>query len=382
MANSLRQKMRKQRKNLEKRHQESIDRKDTSIFGSIFNKAKVPENVSFWKCGSGKHIIDILPFVAGPNVPNKNVDEGDVEYVIDVWVHRNVGPKEDSFVCPTRTWGEPCPICEDLKENEYDEEYVKGMRSKRQSVYLVWVHDSAKEEEEGIKIFNTAHFFMQNHLDELAEIPRGGGVIIFSDLDEGKSVAFTRKGTGAGNTQFLGHKFVDRPEPIPDDIVDQIFSLDECIDMRPTYDEMADSYFGKEEKDEEVESEPEENDDVPMFSSKDAPPEEPPDLDIEIPPEETGTIDDCPAGALFGIDTDSLPDCKNCEVWEACAEERGRAEREARMADRKKETVKAKPKPKPKSKENTDKDVKKDAEKATSRTTRRVARRKPSRSSK
>lgn len=366
MASNLRQKMNKQKGDLEKRHQESIDRKEMSMFGSIFDKNKVPEDVSFWKCGAGRHVIDIIPFIAGPDVPNKNAEEGSIEYVIDLWMHRGVGPQDDSFVCPTRTWGKPCPICEDLKANDYDDEFYKSTMAKRRTAYLIWVHDSPKEEAEGIKILDIAHFFLQMHLDELAEPPTGKKVIIFSDIDKGKNVGFTRKGTGAGNTQFLGHKFIDRDEPIPDDICDQSFSLDTCIKMHPLYDEIADAYFGKDDDvpDKELPEEGDEvineNDDIPMFSETEE--AEPPEETTEETEEKTN---ECPGGGEFGIDTDTLPECKNCEIWDECAEEAAKKDREKRKALRTEKAV-----------EEKKKEKKEDAPKTTPKPKKRVTRKK------
>ncbi len=370
MSSNLRQKMNKQKGDLEKRHQESIDRKEMSMFGSIFDKNKVPDDISFWKCGGGRHVIDIIPFIAGPDVPNKNAEEGSIEYVIDLWMHRLTNSLNDVFVCPTRTWGKPCPICEDLKANDYNDDYYKETMAKRRTVYLIWVHDTPKEEAEGIKILDIAHFFLQMHLDELAEPPTGKKVIIFSDIDKGKNIGFTRKGTGAGNTQFLGHKFIDRDEPIPDDICDQSFSLDACIKMHPSYDEIADAYFGKEDDvpngelsegvdeslPEEVDEVTNENDDVPMFSETEK---------AETPEETEEKTNECPGGGEFGIDTDTLDECKSCEIWDECAEEAAKKDREQRKALR---TEKAA--------EDKKKEKKEDAPKTTSKPKKRVTRKK------
>ena len=313
-VNKLRKKLQSKKEDLARRHKESVARKDQGRFGSIFLKSKIPEGISFWKCGNGKHLIDIIPFEAGPTIPNPNVEEGDPEFYVDVWVHRNVGAADLVFVCPAYTWGKDCPICEDIKESDYSDEDLEKIRAKRRTIYLVWVHDSPKEESEGLKILDLAYFFLQSHLDELAESPRTGGIITYADVDDGKSIGFTKQGGGPKNTKFIGHQFVDREEPIPDKILDQSFPLDTCIKMQPTYDEIADAYFGKEKA--EAEQEGEQATDPEETTSGEAEEEAQGDPDDNG----QGTLE-CPAGGVFGKDVDELNDCAECKIWDECAAE-------------------------------------------------------------
>ena len=46
---------------------------------------------------------------------------------------------------------------------------------------------------------------------------------------EGKKITFTRKGTGMTNTSYVGYKFLDRKEEIPDEIVDGTCAINEYI---------------------------------------------------------------------------------------------------------------------------------------------------------
>lgn len=303
MAESkLRTKLRSQKQDLQRRHKEAVERKDKGKFGSIFLKSAIPEGVQFWSIGNGKHLIDVIPFESGGGIPNPNVEAGDVEYVVDLWRHRNIGVQELAFVCPAMTWNEPCPICEDIKASDYNDDDLEKIRAKRVCCYLVWVHDSAKEEKEGVKILEIAHFFLQKHLDELAVSPRGGGILTFSDLDDGKSVAFTKSGGGTSNWSFIGHQFVARDSQIPDWICDQSFPLDTCIHMRPSYEEIAEAYFGSAVRSEEEENEKQE-----------------PTRKEPTPAANTKTDSSaCPAGGVFGQDIDTLDHCTSCNVWDDC----------------------------------------------------------------
>jgi hypothetical protein len=171
-------------------------------------------------------------------------EEGDLDYVLDLFVHTNVGSMSKPFVCPYENFGESCPICEFIKSNRLEKEDWKKLVAKHRVVYFIWVHDSREEERKGIQIFEASHFFMQEKIEEIAKLPRGGGSVDFSNYDEGKSLAWTRKGSGVSNTQYLGHRFVERDRPIPDKILDMTFPLDSIVNMHPSYEEIEKEFRG------------------------------------------------------------------------------------------------------------------------------------------
>jgi len=283
------------RRDLIKRHEEAYQRKDSSSqYGSIFKK--IPDNLSFWKCGDGRHEIDVVPFITGPNVPMVREDE--LEYKLDVWVHQNVGATNDPYVCPARNFKKPCPLC-----NYIEEQKRKGIRlskeeygqvaPKRRTVYLVWVHDDQKEEDKGLQLWEIAHFFFEMNVAEIAkEAPANGGMNVWSDPVDGSSVMFTRKGSGKDNTSFYGHKFVERRKPIPEDILEQAdFHLDDIVEMHPSYEDIERAFLGG-EVEETTETTSDEN-------------PEPDQLQ-------------CPIGVVFGKDFNGYVQCDDCPVYDDC----------------------------------------------------------------
>jgi hypothetical protein len=234
--------MKKKRGGLKKRHNQPT-RTTGGRYPTVFNKKKIPVGINFFSCKEGSHIVDILPFEVGPDMPfddqNKPVTaEGDFDYVLDLWVHQNVGKMQQPFVCPYENFGLPCPICEYIKANRLPKPEWSKTRAKRRSIYLIWDRTSSEMEKKGVQIFDAAHFFMEEKILEIATLPRGGGFEVFSHPDTGKSVCWSRKGAGAENTNYLGHRFIDRESPIPDKILDMTFPLDGVINMHPTYDEI------------------------------------------------------------------------------------------------------------------------------------------------
>ena len=227
---------------LKKRHQEK-PKESGGRYPTIFIRDKIPEGIEFYKCKEGEHLADIIPFEAGPDMPldesnNPVTEEGDLDYVLDLWVHQNLGKLQNPYVCPYENFGKPCPACEFIKGNRLEKDDWSKLRAKHRVIYQIWDHQTREGEKKGIQIFEAAYFFMEEKIDEIAKLPKGGGYISFSDPDSGKTLAWKRKGSGKDNTQYLGHKFIDRDAPIPDKILNKTFALDSIIKMHPSYEDI------------------------------------------------------------------------------------------------------------------------------------------------
>jgi len=240
---SFRDRMKSKKDALRQRHNSNAT--PGGRFPTIYLKSNIPPGVNFFRDKEGSHIIDILPWEVGTNMPldetgSPVTDKGDFDYVLDLAVHQNVGKGGVPFVCPYVNFNKPCPICEYLNGPEkLPKDQWSKIRAKRRSIYLIWNRTSPEEEKKGVQIYDVAYFFMEEKLKEIATLPKGGGKIFFSDPDEGKSVCWTRKGTGIENTQYIGHRFLDRESGIPDSILEKTFSLDSVINMHPTYEEIS-----------------------------------------------------------------------------------------------------------------------------------------------
>jgi hypothetical protein len=360
------------RKNLQedllKRSQESYDKKDeTGRFGTYFKAKSELNDMEFWKCSEAEHQIDIIPWLAGNNYPSKSYDikEGDIAIVLDLWIHYNVGPNEDSVVCPARNYSNPCPICEHVnelrKEEDSDDDVIKEKLPKRRSVYQIVCYDSNEEESKGVQIWEVSHYFMERHLTELSQKPKRGGFIPYADPDEGKQIYFKRKGQGQFNTEYMAHQFLDRDYVIDDDILDMAIPLDEAIIVL-NYEELKNKYWGGSEEeatdpDDEAkpEAKPSRRARVPVKEEQKKPESSPTeDKDKETPPEDKPASrrrvrqqqqqkeqkpqeeekkpepeGECPAGGVFGVDLDNpLDECDDCKVWDDCAREANRLEKQ------------------------------------------------------
>jgi len=322
----------KMEEDLIKRTQESYEKKDYT--GRFTSYIKEEYQSNFWKCQEGDHLIDIIPFRAGslfPTVPQPNVRPGDWTYYFEVWDHTNIGQNEASFVCLNRMFNKPCPICEDLKEKrktgEYEDEELKLLNPKRKVMYNIIVYDTEKEEKKGVQQWIVAHWFMEKHLVVLAKSPRKGGIIPFPSITQGKSIAFTRRGSGASNTEFLGHKFEDRDYKLDPKVLEMAKPLDELIIVH-SYDEIAAAHFGTTRSKIQVETE----EDIGIENDI----KEQTETSIrklqrqvkEVKEKVSEVKNRCPGGGVFGVDIEKLPHCSECKIWDDCVIEEERLERE------------------------------------------------------
>jgi len=315
---------------LAKRQEESGSLKSGG-FISIF-RTDHGQDVQFWKVKEGDHTLDIIPYEAGDNDPNPNVKAGDPAYVLNLKVHQGVGAAEGNYICPAENYNKPCPICEhrrQLKQDGADDDIIKALYPKQRCVYNIVVYDTPEEEEKGVQIWETSRFYSERLFAKLAapKRRRGGDVgkkIQFASPEmDGKAIQFTREGTGATSTSYLGHLFIDRDYIIDDSILDQAFCLDDLISI-PTYDELYEAYWGEAREDiEEKETSP-----APIVRTrtrsrvveKQEPAEE---KEEPVKKKEVSkTVDNqCPGGGVFGVDIDKLEACEDCSaaMWKACA---------------------------------------------------------------
>lgn len=292
------------------RVKEAYEKKDS--YGRFGSYIKEEYQDRLWKCNEGEHVIDIIPYIAGPNHPT--LKEGEVGFLLDFYVHSGIGPNEDRFVCLSRTYNKPCPICEDQRkkrrEGTLSDEELAKLNPQRRTLYNIIVWDNDKEIEKGVQLWDVSQRYMDRELAIRSRNSRTGEFINYAhpDKDIGKSIYFVRKGMGQYNTEFLGHSFVDREESISDEHLAQALPLDQVIHI-PTYEEVYRAHFGEEPPSEKIEKS--DIGKTPKLTNRLKP-----ELEIEKKIEVGRGI--CPAGGTMGVDIDSLPECKDCDVWDEC----------------------------------------------------------------
>ena len=274
--------------------EEMFRTRDSRSFKDIFDPSKISGH-KFFKPTPGDNLIDYIPFPAGPLHPEvcmkKRLQVGARVYVLEVWVHQNVGPNNDQYLCLAKTYGRPCSICEFQRSDEPGSD-AKELNAKRRTVYLVW---DRKHEDLGLQIWEVAHFFMEKNLQARVQNPKTGAKIAFAhpSKEEGKHIAFGYAIKGKMR-EYTGHQFVDRDAGIPKYILDQAFCLDDLLHI-PTYEEVESAFYGQEQTGQEDSMEPQ---------SQGQEPGEP----------------TCPVNGVFGTDYWAFVECETCPVQNDCAQ--------------------------------------------------------------
>ena len=319
-------------KALGRRTKESYDRReDTGRFKSFLTDT-TPDgtDVTFWRPKPGEHTVDIIPYIAGASDPSKT-PKGDPTYVLDVFVHRSIGPTQDAVICPATNYGEPCPICEyqsKLREDEeVDDDKIKSLYPSRRCVYNVLVHDTKEEAEKGIQVWECAHYFMERHLIRLAK--RGkkgkstavGGVATFADPWEGSQIFFEIMAKG-DKRSYEGHELVERDYDL-EEYLDDAVCLDELI-IDYSYQEIKEKLFAGLAADDFDPEEQEEGE------ASEAVEEEEGEGEESVDPNE------CPHGYAFGEDYDCAEECAECVNAEGCEAEHKEIRKKREAARKKK----------------------------------------------
>ena len=211
--------------------------------------------------------LNILPYqIKSPKHPEVVAGRrkvGQWDYLLDVWVHRNLGPNKKDMLCPKYTYGKACPACEE-RQKLYDEgrdEEAKAFTPSRRAIYNVQLI-GRNGPEDAPMIFATSHqCFNKELIEEAGASSKGPVPIPFASIGpDGKVVSFRVSEKALGSSKFCEAKsfqFLDRDEEISDEVLEQCVSLDEHL-IVPTSKQILDAMYGNDE-DEAVGQAPEQD---------------------------------------------------------------------------------------------------------------------------
>lgn len=257
------------------------NKKKSAFRGSVNRNAKkiksnkgfgyitLPKDVKMFNADPGEtELFDVLPYeVTDKKHPDLDVDNGDAEKGSLWWkrpftTHRNVGTEEQTYVCP-KSIGKPCPICEDLRKQldddgaEWDD--VKEMMAKTRGLYVVAPQEGKEAGE--IHVMDMSTYLFQDLL--LDEVDANPDYEIFPDLEEGLTLQVRWKSKTFGKNskpyaEAASIKFEERDEEYDEDILEDIPSLDDLLQIK-SYDELSALYFeldpGEDDDDDDDEEE-------------------------------------------------------------------------------------------------------------------------------
>ena len=325
------------------RIQQHIQHKDDKPSGGG-NRVLRSTGYSDYKPAEGANRFNVIPFPVKnplyPPVAKGEIEVGDWEQFLDVWIHARVGEGNKDFLC-LKQFGHSCPLCAETSRL-YDEADRSGddklkkratdLKAKRRS--LIIVQPIIKGEPQDLALYNASHFsFTSLLLKEANDNPDGGGPINFADPDAGKVVYFRAEPSAKMKKamDFEGFKFTPRDAELDVDW-EKIPSLDELMIIPTAQDMEAALYNGPEKR-----KDPDEEEDAPPPEEKRAPrtppaeeaeptPEVKPKAEPVDPPKTQPTQQaetkaaggGCPHGHCFGDDNGKHPQCPKCPLFDPC----------------------------------------------------------------
>ncbi len=267
--------------------------------GSSKRWFELPEGVREWTPDkAGSVLMDVLPYeVTAAQHPDK-VEKGVLWYKRPFAVHHNVGPANESVVCPASV-GKHCPMCEERKRLaknwDENEEQIKALNAQR----FVAFNIKDPDDEDKVAVFAVSRGKFAVALEK--ELQEGDEDILnFYDVtDEGKTLKVR-----FSDATFEGRKYLqatridfrDRPAMDEDEVLGKTVCLDDMFVVMD-YDKLKALFLqvdedeetsvkkdkgkkGKpapvddddEEEEEEEDDEPEEEDDDEEEEEEDKPP--------------------------------------------------------------------------------------------------------------
>lgn len=229
-----------------------------------FSYLMLPDNVEVFKPKKEGNVrFNIIPYVAGKN--NRDADPGELDFEFTFWTH-TIGEGDDrrTIVCPKKTYGKPCPICEDVerlsKNYVENQEEIKAIKAKQRQLFNIV---DARDEENKIQIYDTSYFKgfgelldkrLRNFDDEDDEDFRD-----FADIPGGRTLKVMFAEDTFGGRKFFAPSsidFVARKEELDESIIDKAVCLDSCLKVLD-YDQILKLIAGTQDEPEDEEEEKE-----------------------------------------------------------------------------------------------------------------------------
>jgi hypothetical protein len=212
----------------------------------------IPTGLGLWNPKKpGAYKIEIIPFevgkVADKFALRKYAEPGDLYFERTYWMHARIGVNGDSYVCPAKTFGKPCPICEHRgilarSPKADDEKLLAALKPKERQMFLLVDHD---ELEKGVQLWEVSFHNFGKQLDAKINNADDEDRIRyrrFADPEEGLTLKLmaseeTTGDRGGKYLEFAVDEFRPRKNVLDPDWLDHGFCLDDMVRLLP-YDEL------------------------------------------------------------------------------------------------------------------------------------------------
>lgn len=243
--------------------------------GSSSSHLKLPSGVKQWRIKkAGKYRLDIMPFIAGKS--NPGADEGSPYFTRRYFAHRGVGANNEMVVCPSKTFGTKCPICEHraklMKDPDADEDVIRDLSPKKRNLFLMRDVGPKSDDPSESMVWDISDFLFPKQLFEKIDAAEEGDeeeadYQYFADPEDGSTLKIIAvEETFAGNAFYKVSdiEFTPRKEGYDSDIATEAPCLDEMLVEIP-YSKLKAMFLETSDDDED---EDDDDEDEPKAKSK------------------------------------------------------------------------------------------------------------------
>ncbi len=196
---------------------------------------KLPEGVKFFNVKKeGVYRLDIIPYIVPEGAKNPCAQTGDEYFERTFWQHRGIGADNATVICPRKTLGKPCPICEYraelAKQEDSDEDLIKSLAPKERQLFNVLDNEDL---ESGVQVWEISYHNFGRQLDaRIRNSDDDDGYEFFHDPEEGMMLKIGMEEKNFAGTTFYAAESIDfkkRRASIEDEILDAAVILDKCL---------------------------------------------------------------------------------------------------------------------------------------------------------
>ncbi len=153
----------------------------TSAFDSIFKSG-----FNSFRPKDGDNVVRILP---------PTWDAEDDHYGYQVWLHKRVGPDNNTYLCPFKMKQKKCPICNAAKEAQSSGETEEAKSLTAAENYVYWILDRA-DEDAGPQLYTVSQRADSDiagftHIKRQGKLPE---ILFIDDPDNGYDLSIRRSG--------------------------------------------------------------------------------------------------------------------------------------------------------------------------------------------
>ena len=221
---------------------------------------KLPDGVNLFSVDkAGVKRVDLLSYRVGTR--NPYAKEGTLHPELTYFTHRGIGADSNTFVCPKKTAGKRCPVCEDrrrmLNDKDGDEDLIKDLAPKERQLWVVKDHEAP---DRGFQVWDISFHLFGKKLDAAVKnSDEEDGYEFFADNQDGLTLKIGFGEKSFGSNTFYEAETIDfkpRKENYAKDVADELPCLDDLLIILP-YEKLKAIYL-QTEGDEPDESEAEE----------------------------------------------------------------------------------------------------------------------------